>query len=108
MHTITQPWQILKDLRWLWVGTVQKQTRPKFLTSQPIRGMKLLIIRFIISKFIPSQQQFAEDFEIYFSIRLFATVTTGQGVLVIGGYPAVATVACYDSCWSKLDDLQST
>ena len=70
--------------------------------------MKLLIIRIMISKFIPSQKQFAEDFKFYFSIRLFATVTTGQGALVIGGYPAVATVACYNSGWSRLDDLQST
>ena len=50
-----------------------------------------------------------------FSIRDYATVTTSQGALIIGGYvdgvggyTAVATVACYNnSGWSKLDDLQS-
>ena len=48
-----------------------------------------------------------------FSITLFATVTTEQGALIIGGSPdsansAIATVACYNnSGWSRLDDLQS-
>ena len=48
--------------------------------------------------------------KIFSSIRLFATVTTGQGALIIGGYDGsdVATVACYNSGWSRLDDLQST
>ena len=46
---------------------------------------------------------------IYFSIRRFATVTTGQGALIIGGYheDEVATVACYNTDWSRFDDLQS-
>jgi len=49
----------------------------------------------------------------YFSICEYATVTTSQGALVIGGYPGaspgVATVACYNNAgWSRLDDLQST
>ena len=48
---------------------------------------------------------------ISFSIYAYATVTTGQGALFIGGVgggAAVATVACYNkSGWSKLDDLQS-
>ena len=49
----------------------------------------------------------------YFSICEYATVTTSQGALIIGGYagsrPGVATVACYNNAgWSKLDDLQST
>ena len=51
----------------------------------------------------------------YLSIHAFATVTTQQGALIIGGqfydgssYPAVSTVACYnESGWSRLDDLQS-
>ena len=49
---------------------------------------------------------------IYFSIYLYATVTTSQGALIIGGYDGgseVATVACYNNAgWSQLDDLQST
>ena len=48
---------------------------------------------------------------IYFSIYGYATVTTSQGALIIGGYGGVevATVACYNSAgWSRLDDLQST
>ena len=48
---------------------------------------------------------------ILLSIKEYATVTTEQGVLIIGGYnfsDAVATVACYNSSgWSRLDDLQS-
>lgn len=49
----------------------------------------------------------------YFSIRLFATVTTKQGALIIAGYDVsissnVRTVACYNSeGWNKLDDLQT-
>ena len=42
---------------------------------------------------------------------MYATVTTIQGALIIGGTDGsqqVATVACYsNSGWSKLDDLQS-
>jgi len=51
-------------------------------------------------------------FKIYFSICKYATVTTSQGALIIGGYSDgsdVATVACYNNAgWSKLDNLQST
>ena len=51
----------------------------------------------------------------YLSLHAFATVTTQQGALIIGGqfydgssYPAISTVACYnESGWSRLDDLQS-
>ena len=46
----------------------------------------------------------------YFSIYGYATVTTNQGALIIGGDagPKVVTVACYNnSGWSRLDDLQS-
>ena len=49
--------------------------------------------------------------KIYFSIYKYATVTTSQGALIIGGSDAsyVTTVACYNNAgWSKLDDLQST
>ena len=50
--------------------------------------------------------------KIYFSIRAYATVTTSQGALIIGGSDGtndVATVACYNNAgWSRLDDLQST
>ena len=47
----------------------------------------------------------------YFSIYAYATVTTSQGALFIGGRDGsdVATVACYSRLgWSRLDDLQST
>ena len=49
-------------------------------------------------------------FKIYFSIWGYATVTTSQGALIIGGSygSLVATVACYNNTgWSRLDDLQS-
>ena len=53
------------------------------------------------------------EFKISFSIFAYATVTTSQGTLIIGGCIAgslqVATVACYNNAgWSRLDDLQST
>ena len=49
------------------------------------------------------------DFIIYFSLRTFATVTTSKGALIIGGSDGagVATVACYNTVWSRLNDLQS-
>ena len=54
-------------------------------------------------------------FKIYFSICGYATVTTSQGALIIGGWGGSdvgtlsATVACYNNAgWSRLDDLQST
>ena len=48
----------------------------------------------------------------YFSIASFATVSTEQGALIIGGYVSgsttIATVACYNQTgWSQLADLQS-
>ena len=58
--------------------------------------------------FRPIQSQFFINF--YCSIRLLATVTTARGALIIGGYDgesSVATVACYNSGWSRLDDLKS-
>ena len=48
-----------------------------------------------------------------FSINSYATVTTSQGALFIGGYDTLAgtvvdTVARYNNAgWSRLDDLQS-
>ena len=42
---------------------------------------------------------------------MYATVTTNQGALFIGGDAGaqVATVACYNNeGWSRLDELQST
>ena len=55
-------------------------------------------------------------FGIYFSIFGYATVTSSQGALIIGGFgdidndfTAVATVARYNNVgWSRLNDLQST
>ena len=47
-----------------------------------------------------------------FSIGFYASISTGEKALIIGGYvngsTRVATVACYSkSGWSQLDDLQS-
>ena len=47
----------------------------------------------------------------YFSIYAYATVTTSQGALILGGYgySVYSTVACYNgSGWTKLKDLYST
>ena len=49
--------------------------------------------------------------ESYLSIYAYATVTTSQGALIIGGYDKseYSTVACYNSSgWTKLKDLYST
>ena len=79
---------------------------------QATYGLKSLNIPIIISKFsifLKNEVKFPL-FKLYFSIYGYATVTTIQGALIIGGYDGskVATVACYsNSGWSKLDDLQS-
>ena len=44
-----------------------------------------------------------------FSLRMFATVTTDQGVLIIGGWDGaidVATVACYDNLKQVLNTFE--
>ena len=47
-----------------------------------------------------------------FSIYKYATVTTNQGALFIGGFGGaveLVVVACYNNAgWSQLDNLQST
>ena len=44
-----------------------------------------------------------------FSLFGYATVTTGQGTLIIGGHPLMDIVACYNrSGWHQLDRLQSS
>ena len=49
---------------------------------------------------------------ILLSIYRYATVTTDQGELILGGTDSngdLATVSCFNnSDWSKLNDLQST
>ena len=109
--------QILKDLLWSLVDIQDHhtQTRLRLMTLQPIHGLKLPLIHTMISKFwIISLLSFG--FIIYLSIRRFATVTTEQGALIIGGIwrnleekdSVVTTVACFNnSGWSRLDDLQS-
>ena len=47
--------------------------------------------------------------QLYSSLIAYATVTTSQGALFIGGNSgsSLATVACYNSLgWSRLDGLQ--
>ena len=68
-----------------------------------IKLLKFLIILKLKSYF--------SAFKIYLSIYGYATVTTSQGALIIGGsYGSdVSTVACYNNAgWSRLDNLQST
>ena len=79
---------------------------------QATAGPKLPIILTMTSKNIILLLQPTKTKQIYFSIYHYATVTTTQGALIIGGYagssPGVATVACYNNAgWSRLDDLQS-
>ena len=99
-------------LHWLLVERAQIPIRLKHLTFHQTLGLKLQLILIMISKF-----QFIYSF-LYstfykfpiLSIGSYATITTSQGALFIGGYSDgnVATVACYNNAgWSKLDDLQS-
>ena len=78
------------------------------MTLEQIHGPKLPIIPIMIRMFL---FHLIRGFQNSFSIDLYATVTTGQGALIIGGWIAgknTATVACYNnSGWTKLDDLQS-
>ena len=110
-------WQSLTNLHWLLVDIVRIPIRLKHLISQPIPGLKLLIILITISKF-PFLKFHHRMFlsivqsTFYFSIWGYGTVTTSQGALFLGGYSSVggvATVACYNNeGWSRFDDLKST
>ena len=81
------------------------------MTYQPIRGLKKPIILIMTSKFYRLSLAIYGTLISYLSIGSYATVTTGQGALIIGGQSGgsdVATVACYKkSGWSRLDDLQA-
>jgi len=113
MGIIRRPWQILTMLPWLLVATVQISKRLKFLIFQATPGPKLPIILIMNSKYsiFLKLNSHLRLFENHFSIYYYATVTTSQGAIFIGGDAGsqVATVACYNNeGWSRLDDLQST
>ena len=111
------PWQIrMKHLLLLVVILdLIPSPKPKSSILRLTHGQKLLIIRIIQSKFKMINGNIFKP-KSYFSIRLYATVTTSQGALIIGGYCSfcspdyyVATVASYnENGWKQLDDLQST
>ena len=112
MDTISLHWRRSTKLHWLLEGPLQIPIRQKSWIFQETYGRKLLNILIMISKFflyLKSKSNFSKI--LYFSIFAYATVTTTQGALIIGGTEGsqVATVACYNnSGWSRLDDLQST
>ena len=67
------------------------------------------------TKYVSNDKKLIFQPKTYSSIAYYATVTTSQGALIIGGYcdscspNYVATVASYkEDGWKKLDDLQST
>ena len=62
MDIMKQAWQISKDLLWLLVDTIQRQTRPKLMISHPKPGMKLMITRIMISKFIATLSDKFQNF----------------------------------------------
>ena len=112
MGITRRAWQILMMLHWLLADTVQISKRLRYWIFQAIPGPKLPIILIMISKFsiflkLNSHVRTFKNFSIYF----YATVTTSQGALFIGGNDGstqVATVACYNNeGWRRLDDLQS-
>ena len=110
-------WRRLTKLHWLLVD-IQISIRLKHLIFRPTLGLKLQIILIILSKFpffskVFSFSKVVRDLLTFnYSIYEYASVTTGQGALIIGGNGGgteVATVACYNNAgWNKLDDLQST
>ena len=115
MVIIRLPWQIsMVHLLLLGIG-VKSTPKPRSSTLPLTIGQSLLIILIIQSKFQMIIRNFFEH-KTYFSITLYATVTTSQGALIIGGYcyncrprGQVATVASYnEDGWTKLEDLQST
>ena len=114
MSITGRPWQILTVLHWLLVDTIRTSKRLKSLIFQATPGPKLPIILTMNSKFsiFLKLKSHVRTFLNYLSIHSYATVTTSQGALFIGGYgngSRVATVACYNSSgWIRLDDLQST
>ena len=112
MNTMEYLWQRLTELHWQLVEILHLRIRLKYWILQATLGPKSLNILIMISKFfIILKTHIFVEFKIYFSITGYATVTTSQGALFIGGYYEgdVATVVCYNnSGWSKLDDLQST
>ena len=102
--------QRLMEHPWLLVDSTLKGL--KSWIFQGTNGLKLPTILIIISKFhmyLRSKWIFIK-LSLYFRINRYATVTTNQGALFIGGWGGsdVTTVACYNNAgWSKLDDLQS-
>ena len=105
-------WQRLTEHPWLLV-----ELQPRSLKSwifQATYGLRLLTILIIMSKFSTylRLKSILIKLSLFFRIYAYATVTTNQGALFIGGSSGgnyeVTTVACYNSAgWSKLDDLQS-
>ena len=113
MDMSTPHWQRLTKLHWLLVDTIRTSKRLKSLIFQATPGPKLPIILTMNSKFsiFLKLKSHVRTFKNYFSIYYYATATTSQGALFIGGYgdsSQVSTVACYNNAgWSRLDDLQS-
>ena len=113
------PW-VSKTFKWRFFHAqsfflkAERQLKLKYWIFQALHGLKLRIIHMITGKFFllfKSWANFSSKL-IFFSVTYFATLTTSQGTLIIGGYSDKIgiqnTVACYnDSGRSKLDYLQS-
>ena len=126
MDTVKQRWRSLKKPHLLLVDTAQVTIRPKDLILHQTLGVKLklrITVYTVNSKF-SLVTIFCENVFLYFhhifellfqtlnfSIYAYATVTTSEGALFIGGYAdgsIVATVTSYNTdYWRKLNDLQS-
>ena len=102
------PWQIPMILLWLLVVSVIQDhiKRVRHMTSRPIHGMKLLIV--LVGKntiFLISVLSINNTVNFY-SIDRYATVTTSEGAIFIGGGTDVYLYN--NSGWRRLDDLHTS
>lgn len=119
-HTFTVEllWQIIEKPLWLLVVLLIMNLTPKVAASHMPRSSILRIIHGMLLQIIPSTLSklkivYSLHFKLktYSRIRFYATVTTSQGALIIGGMVElveVRTVGAYnDDGWKKLNDLQA-
>ena len=97
------PWQIPMILLWLLVVSVIQDhiKRVKHMTSRQIHGMKLLIV--LLGKNTPFLISVLSKI---YSFYRYATVTTSEGAIFIGGGTDVYLYN--NSGWRRLDDLHTS
>ena len=103
--TIVPPWTQL--LATHWQSEILLATKLKSTTSVAILGLMFQAIHFTLRKYLG----FFLSGNFSFRISAYATVTTSQGAMIIGGYngkESVTTIADYTgnaSGWTQIGDL---